>query len=187
MSIDPSDLVRALFDVPAYRGSTTGGERGKWWAARPEEANAYTTPRGGLATEAEGAVVIPGVLNTNGFTRINAGGSLYNEITADKLPNNIVQKLAEMSGLTEAQVRARHWKTDDVAQAVEELGIPGVTFNETRDAMETPTTQHYVADPSRRRSRFAKFQDPNSDDIMAGLVLSLLGGGAATLAQDDET
>lgn len=187
MKID-SDLIRALYDVPAYRGSTSEGAtaRGGWWANLPEEANHYTdNPH--TQEIREGANVIPGQLNTRGFQVVEGKGAPYSHIPGSQIPEKILARMAEHFGLTYQQAAKREWKTDDVAQAVEELNLPGVTFRNFQDQMDKPTTQYFVADPRRRRSRFAKFEDPNSEDLMAGLVLSLMGGGAgaAALSQRD--
>jgi len=153
------DAIRALYDVPVYRGSRSPGAqaRGGWWANNPAEASDYAThiDEGEMY---EGATVIPG------------------------------QHLAKTSGRTLQQAERAVWKTDDIAQAVQELDLPGVTFKDVYDVMHYPTTQHYVNHPQRRRGRFAKFEDPNSEDLMAGLVLSLMGGGAgaAALSQRDQ-
>lgn len=188
----PSELVRALYDVPAYRGSKSPGAqaRGGWWAQLPEEASDYATgyvTPGQLEPSPGGATVIPGQLNTRGFAVVEGAASPFSQIPGVAIPPNVLEVLAQHRGITLAQAERAVFKTDDIAQAVEEMGLPGATFKDVYDVMTKPTTQYYVADPRRRRSRFAKFQDPNSEDLMASLALSLMGGGgAAALSQRDQ-
>ncbi len=183
------DAIRALYDVPVYRGSRSPGAqaRGGWWANNPAEASDYAThiDEGEMY---EGATVIPGQLNTRGFATVEGAGSPFSQIPGVAVPPQILEHLAKTSGRTLQQAERAVWKTDDIAQAVQELDLPGVTFKDVYDVMHYPTTQHYVNHPQRRRGRFAKFEDPNSEDLMAGLVLSLMGGGAgaAALSQRDQ-
>ncbi len=183
------DAIRALYDVPAYRGSRSPGAqaRGGWWANLPEEAGDYATSSNPDEI-IEGASVIPGQLNTRGFAHVEGAGSPFSQIPGVAIPPQILEHLASTSGRTLQQAEKAVWKTDDIAQAVQELDLPGVTFKDVYDVMHYPTTQHFVNHPQRRRSRFAKFEDPNSEDLMAGLVLSLMGGGAgaAALSQRDQ-
>lgn len=190
----PSELVRALYDVPAYRGSMSPGARarGGWWARSPEEASIYANTSDDelsrlVEQNGSGPSVIPGQLNTRGFSVVDGGKAPYSHIPGRSIPPNILEVVAQHKGLTLEQAEKQVFKTDDIAQAVEEMGLPGVTFRNVEDSLGQPTTQYYVADPRRRRSRFAKFQDPNSEDLMASLVLSLMGGGgAAALSQRDQ-
>lgn len=186
------DIVRALYTKPAFRGSTSSGERGNWWADIPEEANQYTgTPHFSGSTEHvpfEGARVIPGVIDDTDFFEVDLHGQEWNNVGGYQIHEpRIRTELMNMFGLDENSLNGVSFNVDQIAEIAATLGYPGVTFKNVYDASGKRHTQYYVHDKSRRRSRFAKFEDPNSDDLMASLLLSLMGGGAgaAALTQDD--
>lgn len=171
-------LVRALYDIPAFRGTTTGGDRGRWFSANPRLANEFAMPEG---------QVIPAQLNAEGFAQIE------NIPSTKPLDWNSIPLEAIRDPRLQAAVKEylKDWRkrptTDEIAVASQLLGLPGVTFHNTVDEGLPADTQYFVNDLSRRRSRFAKFEDPNSEDIMAALLLSLLGIGSAAQQEEDPT
>lgn len=186
----PSDLIRALYDVQAFRGSRSPGAtaRGKWWGSTPDEANMYTS-WGPTAPITEGSSVIPGQLNTRDFVHADAAGVKYDRVPVASINNPAVRELL-IDTYRPRDPEKLVVSTDAIAAAVEELKLPGATILNVKDMAEQPAHQYYVADPRRRRSRFARFQDPNSEDLMAGLLMSIMGGGAgaaALNANQDET
>lgn len=178
-------LIRALYDVPVFRGSTKPGAqaRGKWWALDPNEARQYA----GTWGSPEGSNTIPGQLDTRDFEVLDANNADYTSIPLSVIRSRprLVEALSKHFYTTADKLKSQ-FITDEIAIAAEQAGIPGVIFRNVQDALPHPSTQIYVADPRRRRSRFAKFEDSNSDDLMAQLTLALTGLGGAGLASNQE-
>lgn len=195
---DISDLIRKLYDTPAFRGTTDealhNGEESRWWGNQ-EIANAFGTrpvTEDPLLQQVAGkrrGVVLPGQLDTSDFITIDVQGKAWNQIPLSSLPNEFLTWAKKQYAVSDP--RHLDITTDMVAYWVKTTGIPGVIFKRVRDAGagKEGSTQYFVNDLSRRRSRFAEFRDPNSDDLMAGMALSLLGvgGGAAALGADNDS
>lgn len=185
----PSELLRQLYDTPIFRGTRTTRGRGPWWTGNPEDASNWAgiaNPHTGRYIE--GANVIPGQANTRDFVDLDLGGTQWDHIDDSHLQNypDMLAVLNEVVGGTRQYFRP--YNADEIGEVAGKLGYPGVTFRNILDSGHTaPQTHYYFADLGRRRSRFARFEDPNSDDMMASLVLALLGGGAGAgyLAQQD--
>lgn len=179
-----SELIRQMYDVPVYRGSQRpdATARGGWWAADPAEANKYLNGNWNpYDYEHSAGSIIPGQLNTDGFVSIDAGGAFYDSIPSRAIKdNNVRQYLQQKYKMSDLEFQRAEFKTDTIAEAIDVLGLPGVTFSNAQDVLSHPSTQYYVADRRRRRSRFARFEDPNSEDLMAGLLMSIMGVGAST-------
>jgi len=151
--------------------------RGKWWTDSAEEASQHLYV-GDVADGTVGGHVTPGQLNTEGFLEINGQGYNWDSLRLDDIPDlkvkSILQDIPRIN-------------TDTIAEAADQAGFPGVIFRNVMDESGQPHTQYYVADPRRRRSRFAKFENPDSEDLMASLTLALMGGAGATAALNQDT
>lgn len=167
--------IEAQYDTPVVRGVATDRPEGRhrWWF--PEEAKVKTQEFSGHM-----GVTMPGKINRNGFLIVDGQGDSWSQIREENIPDEIKNRLVSrgMHGIN----------TNLIGEIAAGLGYPGVHFKNIEDG-GTVQDQYYVIDLSRRRSRFARFQDDKSDDIMAGLPLALLGGGAAlgALGNDEET
>lgn len=189
MKLDPTEIIRALYDIPAYRGSMTGGERGKWWASTPKEANTYTGADNFWNESHHRPTMIPGQIDTSDFVEINAQGQTYSYIPIRGMDGDLLAEVLKSPQFRQTTPGYVH--IDDLAEAIERLGKPGMTVRSVVDQANIPHTQYFVNDPSRRRARFARYEDPFSDDLMAQLALALTGVGSgsaaiAALNQDEE-
>jgi hypothetical protein len=189
---------QAGFTQDVYRGASGGIQdynnpnvkiRGRWWSDRPDTAQAFN---GGYAGESHvgyyihngySPVTFPGKLNTEGFVVIDGEGSNWTMLpkhAIEKGDPEILQWLYNRYG------KHYSYSTDNVADAVQNLNRPGVVFKNTEDN-GIVDTQYYVNDLTRRRGRFAKFQDLTSEDLMAGIpALAAAGVGAGLAANKDE-
>lgn len=123
--------------------------------------------------------MIPGQLNTREFGVVNARGKNYASLHLDDIRD------PELRAAVRRHIAPNYNEpitTDVIAEVAAYEGLPGVTFNNIRDESPNTHSQYFVADNTRRRSRFARFENPNSEDLMASLLLSLMGGGAGAAA-----
>lgn len=180
--------LQAMFDTPAYQGSFTTRSRSKWWDADPTIASEFAMNGPHIA---EGGNVTPAQLNTEGFLVVDGGGLYWDKLSSDLIPDARILDYWEGFDKSSTSGIPDSLNTDQIATAAEILGYPGVVFKnigESTDEGTKVSTQYYVADPRRRRSRFAKFEDSESEDILAPALLTLMGGGAlgaGALAQQD--
>lgn len=177
----------ARFTQPAFRHSSElpnkPNRQHRWWFSEPDQANSYGRSSNYDVRDKsqfkEGAVTIPGDLDTRGFLEVDAQGRFYNSISLENVQS-------------EAFRRSRQFDlpittTDEIAAYADHSGLPGVIFRNVREEGGGIGDQYYISDPTRRRARFAAFKDPKSPNIMSSTLLSLLGlGGAAALSGDDE-
>ena len=182
---DRPDVAR--FTQPAYRHSSElpnkPNRQHRWWFPQPDQANSYGRSSNYDVRDesqfAEGAITLPGDLDTRGFLEVDAQGQSHGSIPIQNVQSEAFQA-AHQSDLPIVS-------TDTIAAYADQTGIPGVIFRNVREEDGVIGDQYYVSDPTRRRARFAAFQDPKSPNIMSSTLLSLLGlGGAASLSGDDE-
>ena len=149
MKFDPSDLIRAMYDFPIFRGTSVDetASPGKWWSADRAEAS-YDAGTG--ASYDEGANVMMALLNREGFPRVDAESASYDRIPVRSITD------PELLHALERYLGSRPWEdgyvsTYDIAQAVEHSKLPGV---ELTNVTESSPHQFYVADSARRRFLF---------------------------------
>lgn len=166
---------RAMYDTPVVRGvvSDSPDRAHRWWW--PDENRDKTTEFSGL----EGATLL-GQLDRRGFLVIDGQNNAWSDIPLKLVPENIRKRFVNQ----DPEYRVN---TNLIGEYAKDLGYPGVHFKNIQDG-GTIQDQYYVIDLKRRRGRFAKFEDIDSDDLMAGLPLALLGSGAAfgAMGQDND-
>ena len=182
---DRPDVAR--FTQPAFRHSSElpnkPNRQHRWWFPQPDQANSYGRSSNYDVRDesqfAEGAITLPGDLDTRGFLEVDAQGRFHDSIAIENIPSESFQN--------SRQFALPITTTDEIAAYADQSGIPGVIFRNVREEGGKIGDQYYVSDPTRRRARFAAFKDPKSPNIMSSTLLSLMGlGGAAALSGNDE-
>jgi hypothetical protein len=166
--------ARELFPVEAYRGTREPTQLAprsgpEFWSSRPDTANTY------VPSDAEGGMVTPGRLNLGRSMDIDMGGRAWHELRFDDVPDPEVR-----GALGPGSVPMT------VAREAQNRGYDSVVFRNIVDGgpadreFATPDTVYAILNPSKRRSRFAKF-DParvSEADWLAGLGVAVpVGGG----------
>lgn len=168
----------------------------RWWFKDAEAAESYgkvikthltakpDEELGAPATLKEGTATIPGKLNTKDFPEIDANGADWMNLPLSSIKDVTIKAWLKhrlhLKGNDDFYVT-----TDDVANAVGALNLPGVRIRNVRDSGDAITDQFFVNHLNRRRGRFAKFEDPSALDLLGGAAG--LGLSGAALFKKDES
>jgi hypothetical protein len=201
---NPFDLLRrsgsdaGRFTQDAFRisrGVESPEAPHRWWFGKPEAAESFgpinnLDPMSIVSGEKflqEGTATIPGKLDTSGFVSVDAKGSPWSAIRLQDIKNSEVQQYLlhklepDLNPMSKIAGEV-HVTLDDIARAANNLNLPGVHARNVWDSGTNVTDQFYVADTRRRRSRFAKFSNPDAHDLLGSAGGLALGGTAAATA-----